>query len=62
MFPSAELRRYKRALGVWKLKMSQLEMVNSAAFYRAEKQETKWEQKVHCAGIAYTELSLNWVT
>lgn len=44
------------------LERSRLEIVNSAAFYRAEEQETKWEYKVRCAEVAYTELSLNWVT
>lgn len=62
LFPSADLRRYKRALGVSELKRSQLEMVDSAASNRPGEQEIKWDQKVHCAGIAYTKLSLNWVT
>lgn len=44
------------------LERSWLEIVSSAAFYRAEEQETKREYKVHCAEVAYTELSLNWVT
>lgn len=37
-------------------------MLDNVAFYRAEEQETKWEEKVRCAGIAYKELRLNWVT